>query len=286
MPLQSLYIKLNNVTLHVKTAGHPASPAILFLHGFPSFWYSWQLQIDYFTSLNFYLIVPDQRGYNESGKPEHVSDYRLQLLVEDMVQLLAALNIKQANVVAHDWGGIVGWALIKKHPYLFCKAVNINAPYLPQYAKFSFAQLRKSWYVYFFQLPFFPQWLLKKNECAMLARAMLRTSMPGTFTKEDMAIYRQAWQMEGSVTAMINWYRALLIYNSEAKEIFGQRTPVQIPVLVLWGNRDAFLRKESGICPPKHCTNFSMKVYDDATHWLPIEKSAEVNKAIADFFAE
>lgn len=285
MQLQSSFISINNVTLHVKTAGHPASPAILFLHGFPSFWYSWQLQIDSFSNQNFYLIVPDQRGYNESSKPKQVGDYRLKTLVEDMVQLLTALNIKQAHIVAHDWGGIVAWALIKKYPHLFIKVVIVNAPYLPAYSKFSFAQLFRSWYVYFFQIPLLPQWLLARNQFELLARALLRTSLHGTFSEADINIYKQAWQKEGSVKAMINWYRALMKFSGDAKEIFGQRLPVKIPVLALWGNRDAFLRKESGICPAKHCTNFRMKVYNDATHWLPIEKSKEVNKEIENFFA-
>ncbi len=286
MSVKSGYYTVNHITLHVKEAGDTEAPAVLFLHGFPSFWHSWQQQIDYFSSLRYHVIVPDQRGYNESSKPNAVADYRLSLLVDDMVQLLAAMKVKKAYLVAHDWGGIVAWALLKTHPQLFVKAVIINAPYLPSYAKPSVQQLRKSWYVYFFQLPRLPEWMMQRNDFALLEKVMKRSSVRGTFSTEDIGLYKEAWRKKGSMKAMINWYRALAKYSSDAKEIFGNRTPVDVPVLLLWGNQDAFLEKASGICPAKHCTRFNQKEYADATHWLPMEKGSEVSEEIERFFQD
>lgn len=285
MPVNSSYYNVNTITLHVKEAGDNNAPAILFLHGFPSFWYSWLPQIEYFASQNYHVIVPDQRGYNESSKPNSIADYRLSQLAEDMVQLLAVMKVKQAFIVAHDWGGIVAWSLLKKHPQLFLKAVIINAPYLPSYSKPAFKQLRKSWYVYFFQLPRLTEWLIQRHDFALLTSMMQRSSLPKTFSEEDLALYKQAWRKKGSVTAMVNWYRALARHRSDAKEIFGKRTPIEVPVLVLWGMKDAFLERESGICPPKHCAYFSIKEYEDATHWLPSERSEDVNEDIRQFFS-
>ena len=283
MQVVSRFYSVNNVTLHVKEAGNTSSPAILFLHGFPSFWYSWQAQINFFAAKDYHVIVPDQRGYNESTKPVDINDYRLTILVEDIVQLLFIMNVKQTCLAAHDWGGIVAWALLKKHPDLIVKAVIINAPYLPAYAKFSFSQLIRSWYVFFFQLRRLPEWLLKRNNFSVLADMMITSSLPNTFSQEDIFLYKQAWQKGNSLTAMINWYRAIAKYRKDTKAIFGVRKPIEVPVLVLWGMKDNFLKKESGICPSKHCTYFAIKEYEDATHWLPMEKSEEVNEEILHF---
>ncbi len=283
--LISRYYTINGVTLHVKEGGDVGAPAILFLHGFPSFWYSWQQQIDYFLSLDYRVIVPDQRGYNESSKPTKMSDYRLTLLIEDIVQLLQAMGVNKVFVVAHDWGGIIAWALLKTQPQLIHKAVIINAPYLPSYSKPSWRQLRKSWYVYFFQLPRLPEWMVRRNGFSLLVNMMRRTSLPGTFSERDMALYKEAWNKKESLTAMINWYRALAKYSMDAKEIFGRRTPVPVPIKVLWGIKDAFLEKESGTCPSKHCPDFTLKEYPNATHWLPTEKSETINNEIHWFFS-
>jgi pimeloyl-ACP methyl ester carboxylesterase len=282
--IQEHFYTVNNTTLHVVECGDKTAPAILFLHGFPSFWYSWQQQMEYFVAKGYRVIVPDQRGYNTSSKPQNVRSYRLHLLVEDMVQLLALANVQKAFLVGHDWGGIVAWALIKKHPQLFYKAVIINAPYLPAYARSSLDQLFRSWYVFFFQVPYLPEWAAKRNDYALLANALVKTSLPHTFPPASIDLYKQGWQQKGSIRAMINWYRALAYFSADAKQIFGERTPIQVPVMVLWGTKDAFLRKEAGICPAKHCAHFSMKEYTDATHWLPIETSREVNEDMRRFF--
>ena len=284
--IESKIYHLNTITLHVTTAGNPASPAILFLHGFPSFWYSWQYQIAYLAKQNFYVIVPDQRGYNKSGKPQRIRDYRLSILVEDMVQLLVTMAVKEVILVGHDWGGIVAWALLKQHPGLVKKAIIINAPYLPAYTKFSFKQLRKSWYVYFFQLPYFPEWMMKRKQFAMLKKTLLKTSLRGTFIKEDLMRYEEAWSQKGSVTAMINWYRALARYPKDARTIFRAKTKTETPVLLLWGMKDAFLEPDSGICPSNHCSHFTIKQYANATHWLPVEKFEEINNDIMNFINE
>ena len=259
---------------------------MVFLHGFPSFWYSWQHQIEYFAKQNFYVIVPDQRGYNISGKPQQMRDYRLSVLVEDMVQLLVTMEVKEVILVGHDWGGIVAWALLKRHPELVKKAIIINAPYLPAYTKFSFKQLRKSWYVYFFQLPHLPEWMMRRKRFAMLKNTLLKTSLPKTFTKEDLMRYEEAWSQKGSVTAMINWYRALVRYLKDARTIFRAKTKIETPVLLLWGMKDAFLEPESCKCPATHCSHFTIKYYANATHWLPIEKFEEVNNDILNFINE
>ncbi len=235
---------------------------------------------------NFYVIVPDQRGYNLSQKPQQVKDYKLSVLVEDMVQLLAMLQAKDIIVVGHDWGGIVAWALLKQHPNLVKKAIIINAPYLPAYTKFTFRQLFKSWYVYFFQLPRLPEWMMRRKRFDMLKKTLLKTSLRGTFSEEDLLRYEEAWSQKGSLIAMINWYRALARYASDAKTIFGAKTKIETPVLLLWGMKDAFLEPESGLCPKAHCSHFITKQYEDATHWLPMEMSEKVNRDILTFINE
>lgn len=275
--------RVNGVELHVVEAGPEGGTPLLFLHGFPEFWYGWKNQIRFFASRGFRVIVPDQRGYNLSSKPVGVEFYKLGTLVKDIQELLTYLGLRDVFLAGHDWGGIVTWQLAVQHPELFKKVIVLNVPH-PAALKsgFSFIQVLKSWYIYFFQLPFLPEWMLKRKRFQKLVAMMGSTARGGTFKEYDMELYRQAWK--GSLKSMINWYRAMK-YSREFRDHIRRPGIVHLPLLFIWGRQDATLSFKLAKASLQYCKDVKFLFFSDATHWVQHEKSEEVNDAIFNFIS-
>ena len=141
------------------------------------------------------------------------------------------------------------------------------------------AQARRSAYVALFQLPGLPERLLAAGDFALLRRALVRTSWPGTFPAEDLAVYREAWGAPGALTGMLNWYRALV--RRPPKPV----GPVRVPTRILWGRRDAALLPAFATASLALCGNGRILWYDDATHWVQHEEPRAVSRALVDFLS-
>src|SRR5215216_4209271 len=118
--LQHEYAQVNGIRLHYVTAG--AGPLLLFLHGFPDFWYLWNNQIDHFSQ-SYRVVAPDLRGYNLSDKPVDVAQYRLPLIVEDIRALVDHLGQQPIILVGHDWGSVVAWEFAARYPVYLAKLI-------------------------------------------------------------------------------------------------------------------------------------------------------------------
>src|SRR5258708_2338270 len=124
--LQDQYAEVNGVRLHYVKAGK--GPLIVFLHGFPEFWYEWKHQLEDFGK-DHLAVAPDMRGYNLSAKPSEVDQYQMKYLVEDVRALANHLGHKKFVLVGHDWGGAVAWSFAISHPEYLEKLVIVNAPH-------------------------------------------------------------------------------------------------------------------------------------------------------------
>ena len=135
-PLSHEYADVNGVKLHYARAG--TGPLIVFLHGFPEFWYEWKHQIAEF-SRDHTAVAPDMRGYNLSSKPTELSAYQMPNLVEDLraltAEILKSTGGSTFTLVAHDWGGVVAWVFAAQHPEMLDKLVIINAPHPTVFGK-------------------------------------------------------------------------------------------------------------------------------------------------------
>jgi len=119
---------VNGVRLHYVLKGS-GDKLLLFLHGFPEFWYAWRHQLEFFSARGYKCVAVDMRGYNESDKPRGVSAYDRDLLMDDVRDLVAALGHQSCTLVAHDWGGIVAWDVVRKYPDIFERLVILNSPH-------------------------------------------------------------------------------------------------------------------------------------------------------------
>ncbi len=282
---REVFIPTNGIRLHCIDAGSEDGPLVIFLHGYPEFWYSWRHQIRYFAERGFRVLAPDQRGYNLSDKPRGLSAYRLDVLAADVIGLLDHLRREKAFVVGHDWGGVVAWWLGMQYPERLHKLAFLNMPHptvMRQHLRHNPEQRRRSRYVFFFQLPWLPERSMRKNNWEMARKALLKTSLPGTFTEEDIQQYVQAWSQPGAATAMINWYRAALRRKSRPRR---DSIRVPVPTLLIWGAQDRFLGQEMVQPSIELCDNGQVERIDEATHWVQQDVPDKVNRLLEAFFA-
>jgi pimeloyl-ACP methyl ester carboxylesterase len=278
------YLSFNNgdVGLHAVAAGPEDGLVVVLLHGFPEFWYGWHRQIEPLAAAGFRVIVPDQRGYNLSSKPLSVASYALTELVSDVIAIADQLGQKKIFLAGHDWGAAIAWSAALLHPQRIAKLVVLNVPHPSVMRKFLSTRPRqflRSWYVFFFQLPWLPEALFSAFNYHIGARSLQRSSRPGTFSAEALEQYRAAWSQPGALTAMINWYRALF----RARVNFSDKT-VRVPTRILWGERDDFLLTEMAHESLRYCTSAELFTFANATHWLQHEEPARVSELLIDFF--
>lgn len=280
--METTYFQNRGVTLHALAAGPRNGPLVVLLHGFPEFWYSWHKQIQPLAAAGFRVIVPDQRGYNESSKPRGVKSYALTELTSDVVAIADQLGRQRILLAGHDWGGAVAWGTALLYPARVARLAILNVPHPSVLRKFLLTdrrQLRRSWYMFFFQIPFLPEMVFSASNFRWGIGPLVGSSRPGTFTEEDLARYRAAWSQRGAVSAMINWYRAAFRYRPS----FPDRT-VRLPTRILWGQGDAFLQFEMAEASLCYCTDGELIPFPNATHWLQHEEPGRVSQLLVDFF--
>jgi pimeloyl-ACP methyl ester carboxylesterase len=280
--METIFFQNANVSLHAIIAGPQDGPVVVLLHGFPEFWYGWHRQIEPLAAAGFRVIVPDQRGYNLSNKPVGVAAYAVTELVSDVIAIADQLGQEELFLAGHDWGAAVAWSAALLHPQRIAKLVVLNVPHPSVMRKFLSTrprQLLRSWYMFFFQLPWLPEALFSAFNYRIGARSLRRSSRPGTFSAEDLIQYRAAWSQPGALTAIINWYRALFRFRTK----FPDRT-VHVPTRILWGERDAFLLAEMAQESLRYCSSAELFTFANASHWLQHEEPARVSELLIDFF--
>ncbi|GAB4538489.1 MAG: alpha/beta hydrolase [Anaerolineales bacterium] len=287
--MQTQMIEVNGVRLHVATDGEENAPPVVLLHGFPEFHHGWRKQIPALVAAGFRVIVPDQRGYNLSDKPKSVSAYAVDALAKDVIGLLDHFGIQKVKLVGHDWGAAVAWTVALNHPERVEKLAILNVPHPDVMTRFilrNAAQRKKSWYIYFFQIPFLPEWILSRNDFRNLARMLVGSGKKGTFTREDISAYKTAWAQRGALRGMINWYRAIV--RASLKNLFGGAAQaarrVQPPALILWGKRDVALSHEMVQPSLELCEDGRAVFFENATHWVQHDEADAVNEELRKFF--
>ena len=285
MELEHSYIETNGINLHVVQAGPKSGTPVLLLHGFPEFWYGWRRQIPALVEAGCRVIVPDQRGYNLSDKPKGVKAYRMDELVQDVIGLIDALEYDKVNLVGHDWGAAVAWTAAIQYPERVQRLGILNVPHPAVMIRFlqrDLEQLRRSWYIFFFQLPWLPEAGMRANDWRGAERAMRGSGKTNTFTDEDIEEYKEAWSQPGAINAMINWYRAAARYPiSLPKEM-----RVNIPTLMMWGMQDFALSHRMARPSMDYCDEGNLIFFPDATHWVQFDAADEVNHYMIDFLLD
>ena len=276
------YADLGAVRLHYVEMGE--GPLVVLLHGFPEFWYSWRFQIPGLAEAGFRVVAPDMRGYNLSDKPQGVNNYRAELLGRDVARLIRACGAERAKVVGHDWGGVLAWMAAMHYPEQVEKLAILNVPHPDRFLQglWTLHQLRKSWYIFFFQIPWLPEQVVRAGNFAWL-RSNFRNDpvRPEAFSPQDIERYVEALSRPGALTAAINYYRAL--FRQTPAQVRRQLRKVEIPVLVIWGERDRYLGTELAQPDRTWVPDVRVERLVDASHWVQVDQPEKVNALLLDF---
>lgn len=270
------------LAVHLVSAGPEDGPPLLLLHGFPEAWFGWERQIVPLAAAGFHVLVPDQRGYNLTAKPRGVAAYGLDRLTGDVTELLDVLGIERTLLAAHDWGAAVAWWAAVRFPERIERMAILNVPHpvvMRRHLLRDAAQRRRSWYMFFFQLPWLPELVLRRRDHAFLVKALVAIARQGTFSAADLERYRQAWSRPGALTAMLNWYRASLRHPPERPG----SVRVSVPTRILWGMKDPAL--DAAMVDPSLalCDHGSAERFPELSHWLQHEEPELVAERLVAF---
>ena len=286
---EHIYYEANGIRLHAVLAGQEYGPLVVLLHGFPEFWYGWRNQIEPLAEAGLRVLALDQRGYNLSDKPKRLEAYNIGLLAMDVIAVIQAAGREKAFLVGHDWGAHVAWEVAIRYPKQVEKLAILNVAHPDVMTRFLLGnpeQIRKSWYVYFFQTPRLPDWALCRQDYSGLRNLLLRSSKEGVFNEADLERYVQAWSQPGAVSAMLNWYRAAFRRGLQGPKNPNRvpRRRVHVPTLILWGKQDVALSSRMVRPSASLCDNAKFVFFDQASHWLQHEEAEQVNYLLIDFF--
>ena len=278
----SVDVDPGEVRIHCEVAGPERGEPVLLLHGFPECGESWHEVGERLARKGYRVIVPDMRGYGGSDKPAGVEPYAVEHLVADVAGIATKMGSGRAHVIGHDWGGVVAWWVAMLRPDVVDRLGIVNAAHPVAYlaAMHTATQLRRGWYVYLFQVPWLPEWLLGLGDYAAIRQAFARDGIAKSEINPCVASIRQ----QGARSAALAYYRAAA--RSQLSRTAPKPRTIDKRVLVVWGEKDRFLAPMLADPPPKWVPNAHVVRLPEATHWAQIDAADDVTQAILAYLRE
>jgi pimeloyl-ACP methyl ester carboxylesterase len=233
----------------------------------------WQPMTTFFTDNNYQVIAPDLRGFGESPMPSRKKDYKVELIVADLVQLLKSNNIKDpVYIMGHDWGAVIAWCFALAHPDLVKRAVAISVGHPKAYALAGWQQKIKGLYVLGFQLTGIAEHVLRKNNYKKLRQ----------WGKQHPDINEsiEFISRPGRLSAGLNYYRSNLI------SAFTNPWPnCKVPVLGIWSSDDSLLTEDQMTDSEKYMeAKWEYVRMQNIGHWIPLESPKQLFKIVHQWF--
>jgi epoxide hydrolase 4 len=278
--IEHVQIRANGLDFNVATIG-TGDKLALFLHGFPESSFSWRFQLPLLARMGYRAWAPDLRGYGGSTRPLGVSAYALEHLEEDVASLIEASGAQEVILVGHDWGALIAWyyAMFGRVPISRLIIMNVPHPALAEKGLRTWRQLKKSWYIFFFQIPWLPEKGLARNDSEAIGRVFRDMAVDKSrFPDEVLRVYRDAASVPGALTAMLNYYRALI--RGLRRNRRRGTAPIDTPTLMIWGEVDAALGKELTYDTDAHVRNLTLRYLPNVSHWVQQEAPETVNAMI------
>jgi len=266
--------------MHYVTQGE--GPLVVLLHGFPEFWYSWRHQIPFLAGHGYSVVAPDLRGYNDTDRPR--KGYDIPTLLRDIEGLIKGLGQQKAVIVGHDWGGALAWSFAINYPAMTERLIVMNAPHPAAMMREmrTIKQLRKSWYIFAFQIPWLPEYLLGRNHAYEIGRMLRGAALQkAAFPGEETAKYQEAMSRPGAIKAALSYYRQLFRHPSVT---FNRSdTRISAPTLLIWGEQDIALGIELTTGLERWVNDIEIKRIPDSGHWVQQEQPDKVNQYMLEF---
>ena len=291
------YADINGIRMHYVT--HGAGEPIIFLHGFPEYWGVWKKPLEALGK-NHWVIAPDMRGYNLSSKPADVEQYHIEHLVADIRALADHLKIKKFTLVSQDWGALVGWSFVLRHPEYVRRFVTINITHPALFnrdLRENAAQQQASQYMLLFRSPEAEQFIMA-DDYAFGRQGMIEAArqLGAQISAEDEAEMIAAWKQPGAITGGLNYYRAAEMGPPDGQGGQGgsnlvdglepQQLQVYLPVLFIHGEMDPYLLPSGQEGLEEYVHNLTFRRIPDADHSVTLEKPELLTKYLREFMLE
>jgi pimeloyl-ACP methyl ester carboxylesterase len=283
-------LQSNGIGFHAYVDGPRDGPLVLLLHGFPELARSWFQQIPPLAQAGYRVVVPDMRGY---GGTDKTGPYDLWTLSADIAGLVKSCGREKAIIIGHDWGAGVAWATAVLQPQVVEQLGILNCPHPSVLAKKIFstpAQFARSWYMFFFQLPWLPEFLTTRDRGSAIARSLRGGSkVRDHWTREELTPYAESFIQPGAASAAIGYYRAA--FRTTFK--FDQAAlahPITAPTRIIWGAEDQFLGRDSidqAVMRPYFAAGNTpvIELIEGAGHFVQNEAPDRVNAALLKWLA-
>eukprot|EP01023_Acetabularia_acetabulum_P001611 TRINITY_DN10628_c1_g1_i2.p1 TRINITY_DN10628_c1_g1~~TRINITY_DN10628_c1_g1_i2.p1 ORF type:complete len:368 (-),score=23.41 TRINITY_DN10628_c1_g1_i2:453-1556(-) len=291
---QSEYVEVNGIKLHTVQGGDKNAPLMIFLHGFPEFWFSWRHQLREFSK-RYFVVAIDMRGYNLSDKPVGIDQYSTDIIASDVAQTVQLLGYKNCILLGHDWGGAVAQTTAGLYPQIVSKLIVMAS------ANTKLLMLNKNkdnlWkmkHVYFFQLPWIPEIVMSKRNFQVV-RQFLKPGCKGgplyphANSVEEVEYYVCAIARPGVTTAALNYYRMLgdrmmvhALSSEKSKNLVSYQL-IEQPSLIILGQDDTFILPSLWEQPERAFKDVTVQIVQHCSHWVPFDRPDEVNQLITQF---
>ncbi len=277
-------MRANGLDFEVLEAGSGDRLALC-LHGFPEHAVAWRHQLPVLLERGFRVWAPNQRGYGRTTRPLRVDEYAMPHLLDDVAGLIDASGARSVTLLGHDWGGAVAWFFAMRRVRPLERLVIMNVPHplvFSRVLRSSWRQRLRSWYMAFFQLPVLPEFLLGLDGARPIVDTFRRTARhPERFDAEELATYRAQAAQPGALRAMLAWYRAA---RRGIGPLLRERDPpIDVPTLMLWGEDDVALGKETTLGTERYVTDLQLEYLPGVSHWLQQDGTERVNALLGEF---
>lgn len=277
-----LRVQANQLDFTVATAGS-GDRLILCLHGFPESAISWRHQMASLAHAGYRVWAPDLRGYGGTTRPDGLDAYRLEALLDDVAALISISKARQIILVGHDWGGIIAWYYAMRRPEQVAALIVLNGPHPACFEREirHWRQLRRSWYMAAFQIPWLPETLLAAGGAHLIGVIFERMRVSSESLPNDIVHrYRQQACEPGALTAMLNYYRAAIRGGGASRQRMLGYPIIAMPTLVIWGLHDQALTRHNLDGLDTLVTNLTVVTLEKSGHFVHQDEPRRVTDEI------
>src|SRR4051812_12495914 len=273
-----LRVDVGDLTFDVRADGPDDGRPVLLLHGFPETSASWAAVTPLLTQAGLRTYAPDQLGYSPGARPDEVEAYSTPNLTQVTADLMTALEIPVADVVGHDWGANVAWALAGWHPDRVRSRTAVSVPHpAPHTAAYRAdpEQKERSGYIRLFWQAGKAEDVLLADDARRLRRMLTGGDVASGVPPESIDEYVAVLSAPGALTAALNWYRAMSS---------GTRVDrVEVPTTYVWSDGDVAIgRTAAEACADWVTGDYRFVELTGVTHWIPEQASEQLATAILD----
>jgi len=282
------------VTLNVAFAGPEDAPAVILLHGFPESHRTWREVVPRLED-RLRLIMPDQRGFAGSDRPQDMAEYAADKLIDDIFALAEATGVEDFALVGHDWGGAIAWPAAFRNDPRLTKLAIVNAPHPLIFQKSLIEdeeQRAASQYINWFRMPGADKAIEAMGFDVFFQKTMENHIPSGSMPEEERRQYIADWSQPGGMLPMLNWYRAsrLIVPPPGATvplpDFLLRAFPkIHVPTLVVWGMKDSALLPLQLDGLDDLVDDLRVVRLPGVGHFAPWEAGEQVADALRDFLA-